>query len=62
MWFYGSTAAALWDAETGELRERVARMPGQHTPFYAPDRLPTLRRGVETLVGAALAFLPGRPA
>ncbi|MEV4534224.1 amidohydrolase [Asanoa sp. NPDC049518] len=62
MWFYGSTAAALWDAETGELRERMAKMPGQHTPFYAPDRLPTLRRGVETLVGAALAYLPGRPA
>ena len=54
MWFYGSTAADRWDAETGDLRDRMARMPGQHTPFYAPDRLPTLRRGVETLVGAAL--------
>ncbi|GAA1874744.1 amidohydrolase [Asanoa iriomotensis] len=62
MWFYGSTAAALWDAADGDLRERMARMPGQHTPFYAPDRLPTLRRGVETLVAGALAFLPGRPA
>ncbi|WP_433087247.1 amidohydrolase [Dactylosporangium sp. CA-052675] len=58
MWFYGSTAAQLWDAASGDLRERIARMPGQHTPYYAPDRLPTLRRGVETLVGAALAFLP----
>jgi amidohydrolase len=62
MWFYGSTAADRWDAEAGDLRDRMARMPGQHTPFYAPDRLPTLRRGVETLVGAALAYLPGRPA
>jgi amidohydrolase len=61
MWFYGSTAADTWDAEPGDLRDRMARMPGQHTPFYAPDRLPTLRRGVETLVGAALAYLPGRP-
>jgi len=59
MWFYGSTAADLWDAETGDLRERIARMPGQHTPFYAPDRLPTLRRGVEALVGGALAVLDG---
>ncbi|GAA2577299.1 amidohydrolase [Dactylosporangium fulvum] len=58
MWFYGSTAATLWDAASGDLRERIARMPGQHTPYYAPDRLPTLRRGIETIVGAALAFLP----
>jgi amidohydrolase len=62
MWFYGSTAAAIWDAETGDLRDRAARMPGQHTPFYAPDRLPTLRRGVETLVGAVCAVLPASPA
>ncbi|MEV4617598.1 amidohydrolase [Asanoa sp. NPDC049573] len=62
MWFYGSTDAALWDAAPGDLRERMARMPGQHTPFYAPDRLPTLRRGIETLVSGALAYLPGRPA
>jgi len=58
MWFYGSTAASLWDAQPGDLAARIARMPGQHTPFYAPDRAPALRRGVETLVGAALAFLP----
>jgi metal-dependent amidase/aminoacylase/carboxypeptidase family protein len=70
MWFYGSTASSTWDEAAttvdgggGELdadglRQRIARMPGQHTPYYAPDRLPTLRRGIETLVSAALAFLP----
>jgi hippurate hydrolase len=62
MWFYGSTAAEIWDAESGDLRDRAARMPGQHTPFYAPDRLPTLRRGVQALAGAVCAYLPGRPA
>ena len=71
MWFFGSTAAETWDATTGlgtmddasdaggiGLKERIARMPGQHTAYYAPDRLPTLRRGIEAMVGAALAFLP----
>ena len=57
MWFFGSTSAGQWDAATGDLRQRIAAMPGQHTPYYAPDALPTLRRGVEALVGAALATL-----
>jgi hippurate hydrolase len=49
--------AALWDTAAGDLRERIAQIPGQHTPFYAPDRLPSLRRGVEALVGATIATL-----
>ena len=57
MWFYGTTPARQWDAATGDLRQRIGQVPGQHTPFYAPDRLPSLRRGVETLVGAAMATL-----
>ena len=57
MWFFGSTPADRWDAALGDLRQRIAAMPGQHTPYYAPDALPTLRRGVEALVGAAIATL-----
>jgi amidohydrolase len=59
MWFYGSTSPTAWDGAHGpDLRDRIGQMPGQHTPYYAPDRIPTLRRGVEALVAAALAFLP----
>jgi hippurate hydrolase len=57
MWFLGSTPAPLWNAADGTLRERMAVMPGQHTPAYAPDPAPTLRRGIEALVAGALAVL-----
>ncbi|WP_431924522.1 amidohydrolase [Nonomuraea jabiensis] len=40
----------------GRLREDV---PGNHSPFFAPQLLPTLPTGVEALVTAALAWLPG---
>lgn len=39
----------------GRLREDV---PGNHSPFFAPQLLPTLPTGVEALVTAALAWLP----
>jgi hypothetical protein len=41
MWFFGSTAAQTWDdadvttvdGTEQALRDRIARMPGQHTPY-----------------------------
>jgi hypothetical protein len=36
-------------------------VPANHSPFYYPDPDPTLRRGVEALASAALAY-PEPPA
>ncbi|WP_433428868.1 amidohydrolase [Nonomuraea sp. CA-141351] len=41
----------------GRLREDV---PGNHSPFFAPQILPTLPMGVEALTTAALAWLSAR--
>ncbi|MET7450568.1 amidohydrolase [Streptomyces sp. NPDC005574] len=58
-WFVTSTPAQVWDAAPGEdLGEKLAAVPGNHSPHFAPD-LSTVAPGVRTLVSGALAYLTG---
>ncbi|MFP2924348.1 amidohydrolase [Pyxidicoccus sp. 3LG] len=62
-WFLGSTAPERWKAAGGDdLFDTLARLPTNHSPYFAPDRVPTLRGGIEALTGAALAWLAAREA
>ncbi|MFI2436301.1 amidohydrolase [Streptomyces sp. NPDC018693] len=56
-WFVSSTPSAVWEAAPGEdLTEKLANVPGNHSPLFAPD-LSVLMPGVRTLVSAALSRL-----
>ncbi|MER5748362.1 amidohydrolase [Streptomyces sp. NPDC002088] len=56
-WYVTSTPADVWEAAPGEeLAEKVAAVPGNHSPLFAPD-LSVLVPGVRTLVSAALSRL-----
>ena len=58
-WVFGGTDQDLYDdaKRRGLLKEKV---PGNHTPFYAPAMQPTLEVGVDALCLAALTFLSVR--
>jgi amidohydrolase len=57
-WSIGATNPETWALTPGEtLFEKFAHLPSPHSPFFAPDPLPTLRTGVEALTVAALEFL-----
>jgi amidohydrolase len=57
-WFLGTVPGHQWDASSGSaLLEKAAEFPGPHTPLFAPDRQPSLRRGIQALTAAALSFL-----
>ena len=57
-WSIGATNPETWARTPGEtLLEKFAHLPSPHSPFFAPDPLPTLRTGVEALTVAALEFL-----
>jgi hippurate hydrolase len=59
-WFVGTVAADRWDAAPGtQLLDKLAEFPGPHTPHFAPDRMASLRRGLEALTAGALAYLDG---
>ncbi|MPY34328.1 amidohydrolase [Streptomyces adustus] len=56
-WYVTSTPADVWEAAPGtELAEKVAAVPGNHSPLFAPDPS-VLVPGVRTLVSAALSRL-----
>ncbi|MFE8014546.1 amidohydrolase [Streptomyces antibioticus] len=56
-WYVTSTPAAVWDAAPGrDLAEKLAGVPGNHSPSFAPDTS-VLVPGARTLVSAALARL-----
>jgi hippurate hydrolase len=47
----------VWDAAPGdELPQKLAAVPGNHSPRFAPD-LSTVAPGVRTLVSGALTVL-----
>jgi hippurate hydrolase len=58
-WFVTGTPADVWDAAPGadDLMTRLAAVPSNHSPHFAPD-LSTVAPGVRTLVSGALASLP----
>lgn len=64
-WFVGSTPHDVWEKAPGNTPyEKLAAVPGNHSPFFAPDREPTLRAGLAALTVGALSFLgtPDAPA
>ncbi|MFU8839167.1 MAG: amidohydrolase [Nitriliruptoraceae bacterium] len=62
-WLLGGADPAAFAEVTGdrELAERVAELPGNHSPSFAPVVEPTLTLGVEALVVAAQAWLASSP-
>lgn len=57
-WFVTSTPADVWNAAPGDggIMEKLAAVPSNHSPHFAPD-LSTVAPGVRTLVSGALASL-----
>ncbi|MER6346995.1 amidohydrolase [Streptomyces sp. NPDC001595] len=56
-WFVTTTPPDMWAAAPGEgLAEKLAAVPANHSPLFAPD-LAALVPGVRTLVSAALGRL-----
>lgn len=57
-WFVGTVPSSRWDRAAGtELLDKMEQLPGPHTPFFAPEPAASLRRGVEAMTAAALAYL-----
>ncbi|WP_017580814.1 amidohydrolase [Nocardiopsis valliformis] len=57
-WFVGATPHDVWDNAPGDTPyEKMGNVPSNHSPFFAPDREPTLRAGLAALTVAALSYL-----
>jgi hippurate hydrolase len=54
-WFVGGTDRATF--EQAERAGRVAELPSNHSPQFAPVLNPTLRTGIETMLAAASVWL-----
>ncbi|QXE90405.1 amidohydrolase [Geomonas subterranea] len=54
-WFVGGTAPEKYDQAVRE--GAVDRLPGPHSPFWAPALYPTLQTGLETMLTAASVWL-----
>ncbi|KAF2653565.1 metal-dependent amidase/aminoacylase/carboxypeptidase [Lophiostoma macrostomum CBS 122681] len=52
---YGGTDPQVWDRAEGE--GKLHELPGNHSPLFAPVVQPTLGKGVDGYVAAALTFL-----
>lgn len=60
-WFIGATPHDVWQAAPGQTPyEKLEAVPGNHSPYFAPEREPTLTAGLAALTVAALTYL-GRP-
>ncbi|HEY8979159.1 MAG TPA: amidohydrolase [Streptomyces sp.] len=59
-WYVTTTPPDVWEAADGEeLTTKLAHVPGNHSPLFAPD-LSVLLPGTRTLVSAALTELQHR--
>ncbi len=57
-WFIGGTPHDVWQQAPGETPyEKLSGVPSNHSPYFAPDREPTLRAGLASLTVAALTYL-----
>ncbi len=57
-WFVGATPHDVWDSAPGDTPyEKMGNVPSNHSPFFSPDREPTLRAGLAALTVAALSYL-----
>lgn len=59
-WLLGGANPAEFDGMTtiADITDRIASLPSNHSPLYAPVIEPTLTVGVNALVAAARAWLP----
>ncbi|MCY9787888.1 amidohydrolase [Nocardiopsis sp. EMB25] len=58
LWFVGATPHDVWEAAPGDSPyEKMAHVPGPHSPFFAPAREPALRAGLAAITVAALSYL-----
>jgi amidohydrolase len=59
-WLLGGADPALFGGASGreDLLARIAELPSNHSPLYAPVIAPTLSVGVDALVSAARTWLP----
>ena len=55
MWYVGGTAPEKYDQAVAE--GTVAKLPGPHSPFWAPVLHPTLETGIETILTAVGKYL-----
>jgi len=60
-WLFGGSDPAQFAgaSDVGQIAARVARLPSNHSPLFAPVIEPTLSTGVSALVAAAQAWLDG---
>lgn len=57
-WFVGATPHDVWDNAPGDTPyEKMGNVPSNHSPFFSPDREPTLRAGLAALTIAALSYV-----
>ncbi|MBQ1081657.1 MULTISPECIES: amidohydrolase [unclassified Nocardiopsis] len=57
-WFVGATPHDVWDRAPGDTPyEKMGNVPSNHSPFFSPDREPTLRAGLAALTIAALSYV-----
>lgn len=56
-WGFGSVPSELWATTSGNIIERATQVPMGHTPHFAPEMEPSLKRGVEAMASAAMAYL-----
>ena len=60
-WFVGATGAYRWHATPGAtFADKLAALPGCHSPYFAPDPEPTLATAITALVSGAFAYLEPR--
>jgi len=52
-WLIGGTDHGIWQAA----QEKGEPLPVNHSPFFAPQIHPTLKTGVQAMLGAAYAWL-----
>ncbi|MGW7534238.1 amidohydrolase [Amycolatopsis sp. NPDC054798] len=61
-WFVGATGAERWRGAPGSTSDKLAALPGCHSPYFAPDPEPTLATAITALVSGAFAYLEPRDA
>ncbi|RNL84652.1 amidohydrolase [Halostreptopolyspora alba] len=57
-WFIGATPHDVWEAAPGRTPyEKLEAVPGNHSPYFAPERETTLTAGLAAMTVAALTYL-----
>ncbi|MDW5326600.1 amidohydrolase [Plantactinospora sp. KLBMP9567] len=60
-WMLGTISPAQWRAAAGDAAAKLAHIPGNHSPRFAPHAALALPTGIQALVSAALCWLGADP-